>query len=152
MKIWVDADACPRAIREILFRAAERRDLGLVLVANRPLATPPSSRVTTLEVPKGFDEADHEIIRRLAAGDVVVTADIPLAAEVIAHGGTALDPRGELYTTENVRERLAIRDFMADLRSAGQTTGGPAALGQSERRAFANALDRLLTRELGPPP
>lgn len=149
MRIWVDADACPKAIKEILFRAADRRDLELVLVANHPLPTPPSSRITTLQVPHGFDEADDEIVRRLAAGDLVVTADIPLAAEVIAHGGAALDPRGELYTADNIRERLTIRDFMAELRGAGEITGGPAALGQAERRAFANQLDRLLTKVLG---
>jgi uncharacterized protein YaiI (UPF0178 family) len=151
MRIWVDADACPKAIKEILFRAAERRGVDVTLVANHPLPTPRSARVTALQVPKGFDEADHEIVRRLATGDLVVTADIPLAADVIEHGGVALNPRGELYTTENVRERLALRDVMEQLRASGELTGGPPALNKQDRQAFANQLDRLLTRALGAP-
>ena len=152
MKIWVDADACPREIKDILFRAAERRAVDLTLVANHAIPTPRNPRVTALQVPKGFDEADHEIVRRLDPGDLVITADIPLAADIIDHEGVALNPRGELYTPENIRERLAMRDMMEELRSTGEITGGPAPLAKSHRQAFANQLDRLLTRELGPIP
>lgn len=150
MKIWVDADACPVAIREILFRAAQRTGTALTLVANQPLPTPRSSLIDALQVPSGLDAADNEIVRRLAAGDLVVTADIPLAAEVVAQGAHALSPRGERYTAENIGDRLNMRDFMDTLRSSGVHTGGPAALGKADRQNFANQLDRLLTRLAGP--
>ena len=147
MKIWVDADACPKAVKEILYRAAERLGIVLTLVANQPLFPPRSPWIKTLQVPPGFDVADDEIVRRLAAGDLVVTADIPLAAEVIACGAHALNPRGELYSTENVRELLNMRDFMDTLRASGVHTGGPAALTQSDRQAFANRLDQFLAKQ-----
>jgi len=144
MQIWVDADACPGVIKEILFRAAQRVDVPLTLVANRPLKTPPSPRITSLVVPHGFDAADEEIVDQVAAGDLVVTADIPLAAKVIERGARALDPRGTFYDEENIQERLSLRNFMDELRSTGVETGGPPAFNQSDRRAFANQLDRFL--------
>ncbi|WP_017926850.1 YaiI/YqxD family protein [Thioalkalivibrio sp. HL-Eb18] len=147
MKIWVDADACPAVIKEILFRAANRTQVPLTLVANQPLRTPPSKWIDSIQVGAGFDVADNEIVRRLEAGDLVVTADIPLAAEAIAKGAQALNPRGELYTEGTIRERLSMRDFMDTLRSSGVDTGGPAAFSQADRQAFANQLDRLLTRQ-----
>ncbi|NMG75061.1 YaiI/YqxD family protein [Aromatoleum diolicum] len=146
MQIWVDADACPKAIKEILYRAAERLGIPLTLVANQPLFPPRSPWIKTLQVPAGFDVADNEIVRRLAEGDLVVTADIPLAAEVIACGGHALNPRGEFYSTENIRELLNLRDFMDTLRSTGVQTGGPSALSQNDRQVFANRLDQFLAR------
>lgn len=146
MKIWVDADACPVAIKEILFRAAERTRVQLTLVANQPIHIPPSRYIKSIQVASGFDVADNEIIKRLSAGDLVVTADIPLAAEVIEKGGTALNPRGELYSTENIRARLNMRDFMDTLRASGIHTGGPPALSQGERKSFASHLDKLLAR------
>lgn len=146
MKIWVDADACPVAIKEILFRAAERTATRLTLVANQPMRVPRSQYIKTVQVPPGFDVADNEIVKRLAAGDLVITADIPLAAEVIDKGGHALNPRGERYTKENVRARLNMRDFMDTLRASGIHTGGPPAISQSDRKAFANNLDRFLAR------
>ena len=149
MHIWVDADACPRVIKDILFRAARRTGLPLTLVANQPLQVPPAPNIRTVQVTAGFDVADRRIVRHLAAGDLVITADIPLAAEVIDAGALALNPRGELYTAENVRQRLNMRDFMDTLRASGVDTGGPPALGQAERQAFANQLDRLLARRAG---
>jgi uncharacterized protein len=146
VRIWVDADACPRVIKEILFRAAERTGIELTLVANAPLRVPPSRYIRTLQVERGFDAADTRIIGLISEGDLVVTADIPLAAAAIDKGAHALNPRGELYTPDNIRERLAVRNLMDELRSSGQLTGGPAALGNRERLAFANALDRLLAR------
>ncbi|WP_018945595.1 YaiI/YqxD family protein [Thioalkalivibrio sp. AKL17] len=146
MKIWVDADACPAVIKEILFRAAKRTGVAMTLVANQPVRTPPSKLIDAIRVGSGFDVADNEIVRRLEAGDLVITADIPLAAEVIEKGGEALNPRGELYTRDNIRERLSMRDFMDTLRSSGVDTGGPAALGPRDRQAFGNALDRWLAR------
>ncbi|HEX7061930.1 MAG TPA: YaiI/YqxD family protein [Woeseiaceae bacterium] len=146
MKIWVDADACPGVIKDILFRAANRTGTLLTLVANQPLYVPASPFIRTIRVASGFDIADNEIVRRVEAGDLVVTADIPLAAEVIEKGGHALNPRGELYTTENIRARLNMRDFLDTLRASGVNTGGPAALGQRDRQAFANSLDRFLAR------
>ena len=146
MKIWVDADACPKGIKEILFRAAERVRVPLTLVANRPLRIPRSPYIKTLQVPTGLDVADNRIVEQVQPDDLVVTADIPLAAAVIEKGGHALDPRGELYTENNVRERLAVRDFMDELRGAGVVTGGPAEFRQSDRKAFANELDRLLSK------
>ena len=148
MKIWVDADACPVVIKDILFRAAERTGVSLTLVANQALYTPPSRNITTVQVPQGFDVADNEIVKRLEAGDLVITGDIPLAAEVIEKGGLALSPRGELYSPEDIRGRLTMRDFMDTLRSSGiDTSGGPPPLNQSDRQSFANHLDTILTRD-----
>lgn len=145
MKIWIDADACPNTIKEILFRAASKRGVEVILVANQPLAKPASKYVRTIQVSAGFDEADDRIVAEAAPEDLVITADIPLAAQIIEKGASALNPRGELYTAENVRDRLATRDLMAELRDSGAAGGGPAALGPRERQAFANHLDRLLT-------
>jgi uncharacterized protein YaiI (UPF0178 family) len=144
MHIWVDADACPRVIREILFRAATRTATPLTLVANQMIATPPSPWIRALQVPMGFDVADAEIARRAAPGDLVITADIPLAAQVIDRGARVLDPRGEGMTEENIRERLSMRDFMQGLRDSGIETGGPAGFSAADSRAFAAALDRQL--------
>lgn len=146
MRIWVDADACPLVIKEILYRAAERRRLSMTLVANKPLRTPRSKFVRAIQVARGFDVADAEIIERIEAGDLVITADIPLAAAVIERGGHALNPRGEFYTPDNIRERLAMRDLLEKLRESGVQTGGPAALDQTDRKRFADALDRFLAR------
>ena len=144
MHIWVDADACPKVIKEILFRAAERTGISVTLVANQPLKVPPSPHIRSLVVPAGFDVADNEIVRRAAPGDLVITADLPLAAEVIEKGARALNTRGELYSPDTIRQKLTLRDFMDTLRSSGIQTGGPATLSQADRQAFANALDRLL--------
>ncbi|MBK8336851.1 MAG: YaiI/YqxD family protein [Sterolibacteriaceae bacterium] len=144
MQIWVDADACPAVIKEILFRAAQRTRRPLVLVANQLLRVPASPWIRALQVPKGFDVADNHIVAHVAAGDLVITADIPLAAAVIERGANALNPRGEFYSRENVRELLDLRNFMDTLRATGVDTGGPAAFGQADRQAFANRLDRLL--------
>lgn len=146
MKIWVDADACPSVIKDILFRAARRTGVELTLVANQPLRVPAGRNIKALRVAKGFDIADNEIVKRTESGDLVVTADIPLAAEVIAKGAHALNPRGELYTTETIGSRLNMRDFMDTLRASGIDTGGPPTLSQANRQAFANALDRLLSQ------
>jgi uncharacterized protein YaiI (UPF0178 family) len=144
MQIWVDADACPNVIKDILFRAAERVRIPLTLVANHFLRTPPSRLVRAIQVPAGFDVADHYIADQCQRGDLVITADIPLAAAVVDKGAHALNPRGEFYTEENIRERLNMRDFMEELRSTGQISGGPPAISQTDRRQFANELDRLL--------
>jgi len=149
MQIWVDADACPNVIKEILFRAAIRAHVSLTLVANQLLRTPPSPYIKALQVPSGFDVADSKIVQQLQSGDLVITADIPLAALVIEKGGHALNPRGEFYTIENIRERLAMRNFMDELRNTGVNTGGPAMLSLSDRQAFANQLDRFLTKTRG---
>ncbi len=146
MKIWVDADACPGVIKEIIFRAAERKTLLTTLVANHAMHTPPSKYISFLQVASGFDVADNEIVRRLEEGDLVITSDIPLAAEVIEKGGKALSPRGELFTTENIKPRLNIRDFLDTMRSSGVNTGGPPPLSQTDRREFANHLDKILAR------
>jgi uncharacterized protein YaiI (UPF0178 family) len=147
VKIWVDADACPVVVKEILFRAADRTGVELTLVANQALSTPSSANINTLQVPRGFDVADDEIVKRLSAGDLVITSDIPLAAEVIEKGGHALSPRGELHTTENIRARLNMRDFLDTMRSSGvEMGGGPAAFSQRDKQEFANNLDRFLTR------
>jgi uncharacterized protein YaiI (UPF0178 family) len=145
MQIWVDADACPGVIKEILFRAAQRVEVPLTLVANKQLRTPPSPLIGTMVVPNGFDAADERIVDLVEAGDLVITADIPLAAKVIEKQAWALDPRGTFYSEENIQERLTLRNFMDELRSTGVETGGPAAFGQADRRAFANQLDRFLT-------
>ena len=144
--IWVDADACPKVIKEILFRAADRVGMPLILVANQPLQVPGSRYIRTIQVGAGFDVADNHIVQQAEAGDLVITADIPLAAEAIAKGCLALNPRGELYTEDNIRQRLNMRDFMDTLRGSGVDTGGPASFSHSDRQAFANQLDRLLAR------
>jgi uncharacterized protein len=145
MQIWVDADACPKVIKDILFRAAERMQIPMILVANKLLWTPPSRFTRALRVPHGFDVADREIVEKVQAGDLVVTADIPLAAAVIGRGAHALDPRGVLYTKDNIPERLAVRNLMDQLRASGVETGGPAPWSQGDSHAFANQLDRLLS-------
>ena len=147
MRIWVDADACPAVARDILFRAADRTGVRVTLVANKPMRAPKSKNIDTLQVPRGFDVADDEIVKRLEAGDLVITSDIPLAAEVIEKGGCALSPRGELHTKENIGAKLNMRDFMDTMRSSGvEMGGGPSAYGQRDKQEFANNLDRLLTR------
>jgi hypothetical protein len=146
MRIWVDADACPYVIKEILFRAAERAQVVTTLVSNMALRTPESPLIKSIRVAKGFDGADRRIVQEMQPGDLVITADLPLAAEVVARGGNALDPRGELYSEANVGERLAMRDLMQALRSGGELIGGPAPFRQSDRQLFANQLDRFLTR------
>ncbi len=150
MQIWVDADACPKAVKEILFRAAERVGIPLTLIANQDIPIPPSRFIRALRVAPGFDRADNEIVRRLDPGDLVITADIPLAAEVIAKGGDALNPRGERYMPDNIRERLTMRDFMDTLRGSGIATGGPDPFGPRDRQSFANALDRWLAHRVNP--
>jgi uncharacterized protein len=150
MPIWVDADACPGVIREILIRAAERSHIAVVFVANKPLRMPPSQFIRAIQVPHGFDVADNHIVEQVQAGDLVVTADIPLASAAIERGAGALNPRGELYTKDNIRERLAVRDLLDTLRSTGVNTGGPAALSHADRRQFANQLDRWLGRYAEP--
>lgn len=150
MKIWVDADACPAVIRDILYKASTRTGVSITLVANQFIATPPSRKIDLLQVQRGFDVADNEILNRLTTGDLVITGDIPLAAEVIQKGGHALNPRGELYTSESIRVRLNMRDFMETLRASGIQTGGPAPLGPTERRAFASHLDTFLSRYWNP--
>ena len=147
MKIWVDADACPIVIKEILFRAATRTGIMTTLVANKMLYVPPSPNIRVMQVEKGFDVADNKIVELLEAGDLVITADIPLAAQVVAKGGTALNPRGEFYTAANIAERLAMRNLMEELRSTGMEVGGPATFNQSDRQAFAAELDRFLARQ-----
>lgn len=146
MKIWVDADACPGVIKETLFRAAERAQIQVTLVANHSMRVPPSRFINMLTVSSGFDVADDEIVKRLDVGDLVITADIPLADEVITKGGLALNPRGEMYSKENIKAKLNMRDFMDTMRASGVQTGGPSALSQSERQTFANQLDRLLAK------
>jgi uncharacterized protein len=144
--IWVDADACPAVIKDILYRTAERMQIPLTLVANQFLRTPPSAWIRAVQVPGGFDVADAEIVARVHPGDLVITADIPLAAAVIGKSAHALDPRGELYTPDTIRERLSMRNFMDELRGAGVETGGPAGFSHSDRQAFANQLDRFLAK------
>jgi uncharacterized protein YaiI (UPF0178 family) len=146
MQIWVDADACPAVIKEILYRVAERTRLQLTLVANQLMRVPPSRFIRALQVPAGADVADQEIVRRLAAGDLVITGDIPLAADVLDKGGYALNPRGEFYTRDNIAQMLTMRAFLDELRGSGVDTGGPAAFSQADRQNFANSLDRHLQR------
>ncbi len=146
MNIWVDADACPNVIKEVLFRAADRLQINVTLVANKLLRVPPSRFIKARQVPGGFDVADQEIVRSVSAGDLVITADIPLAADVLKKGAYALNPRGELYTQDNIAQHLTMRDFMDTLRSSGVDTGGPPAFSTADRQAFANQLDRHLTR------
>ncbi|WP_337009454.1 YaiI/YqxD family protein [Pantoea sp. AS142] len=147
MFIWVDADACPNVIKEVLYRAAVRTTTTVTFVANQFLRVPPSPYLRTLQVPAGFDVADNEIVRRVQPGDLVITADIPLAAEVIEKGAAALNPRGERYSPATIRERLTMRDFMDTLRSSGVQTGGPAAMSPRDRQQFANELDSWLTQQ-----
>jgi len=151
MQIWVDADACPKTIKDILFRVAERTKMATTLVANQYLPIPPSRYIKMLQVSSGFDVADNEIVKRLSAGDLVITGDIPLAYEVIGKGGHAINPRGELYTQETIKERLSMRDFMDTLRGSGIDTGGPSALNSRDIQAFANQLDRFLGKRSPPP-
>ena len=146
MHIWVDADACPGVIKDILFRASQRWQVPVTLVANQMLFTPPSPLVRSVQVPRGFDVADAHIVERAEPGDLVITGDIPLAAEVLEKGAMALNPRGERYFAETIRERLAVRDMMEELRASGVDTGGPASFSQADRKAFANQLDTLLAR------
>ena len=148
MKIWVDADACPGVIKEILFRAAQRTQVMTTLVANQSLRVPPSPYIRALQVPGGFDVADSRIVQEVQPGDLVITADIPLAAQVIDRQAHALNPRGELYTHENMRERLAMRNFMEELRGSGVEISGPSSFSQSDCQAFAAKLDRLLARHI----
>ena len=145
MRIWVDADACPGEIKELLFRAADRTQTKVTLVANQPLRTPRSEFVDSLLVSAGMNVADQRIVELVEPGDLVITADIPLANDIVTAGGQALNPRGELYTDANIGERLAVRDFMDELRGGGQVTGGPSAFTDKDRQAFANQLDRWLT-------
>jgi hypothetical protein len=144
IQIWVDADACPRVIKEILFRAADRASIPVTLVANQTIQVPRSPNIRSVQVASGFDVADNYIVQNAAPGDMVITADIPLAAEAIDKDCLALNPRGELYTRENIRQRLNMRDFMDTMRSSGIDTGGPPALSQADRMAFANQLDRFI--------
>ena len=144
--IWVDADACPKVIKEILFRASERTGITLTLVANQPLQTPPLKQVTAIQVGSGFDVADHYILQQMQMGDLVITGDIPLAAGVIDKGGLAINPRGQAYTANNIKQRLAMRNFMEELRNIGEVSGGPPPLSQTDRQRFANALDKFLTQ------
>jgi uncharacterized protein YaiI (UPF0178 family) len=147
MQIWVDADACPGVIKEILFRAAERTQTMTTLIANKLMRVPPSPYIKAFQVPAGFDVADNKIVQELQAGDLVITADIPLAAQVIAKGGHALNPRGEFYSVANINERLAMRNFMEELRGSGVDISGPSAFSQADRQAFAGELDRFLARQ-----
>jgi uncharacterized protein YaiI (UPF0178 family) len=148
MQIWVDADACPKAIKDILFRVAARTRIMTTLVANQYLQTPPSRHIKLIQVNSGFDVADNAIVKNLSAGDLVITADIPLAYEVICKGGHAINPRGERYSQDNIKERLSMRDFMDTLRGSGIDTGGPSALNSRDIQAFANQLDKFLAQQL----
>jgi uncharacterized protein YaiI (UPF0178 family) len=146
MHIWVDADACPNAIKDILFRVAQKRQLALTLVANQYLKVPPSPFINMVQVSAGFDVADNYIAQQVVAGDVVVTADIPLAADIVEKNAYGINPRGTLYTEQNIKQTLTMRNFMEEMRSTGQATGGPPPLDQRDRQAFANTLDRLLSQ------
>lgn len=146
MQIWVDADACPRGAKDVLFRCADRARVSVTLVANQYLSTPPSKYIKAIQVPAGFDVADNEIVARLEAGDLVITADIPLADEVISKGGAALNPRGTLYSKENIKDHLQRRDMMDELRGSGMISGGPDVYGNKEVQRFSNALDRYITK------
>ncbi|MES2538784.1 MAG: YaiI/YqxD family protein [Pseudomonadota bacterium] len=146
MQIWVDADACPNVIKEILFRVADRLEIPVILVANKLLRTPPSRFIRAVQVPTGFDVADQEIVRLLDTGDLVVTADIPLASAVLDKGGHALNPRGEFYTIDNIQQHLTMRSFMDELRAGGVETAGPAPFNQNDSHLFARQLDRHLTK------
>lgn len=151
MQIWVDADACPGVIKEILFRCAQRTGILTTLVANQLIRVPPSPHIRALQVEAGFDVADNRIAQEVQPGDLVITADIPLAAQVIERGGSALNPRGEFYSVDNIRERLAMRNFMMELRSSGVEIGGPSSLSSADRQTFAAALDRYLAKATSSP-
>lgn len=146
LKIWVDADACPTVIRDIIFRAAIRTGIETFLVANQTINTPAHAHIRSIQVPGGFDAADDEIVRRVSSGDVVITQDIPLAAEVLEKGAKAISPRGEVFSPNTIKAKLGMRDFMETLRASGVQTGGPKAMNQNDRKTFADALDRILTR------
>jgi hypothetical protein len=146
LRIWVDADACPVVIKEILFRAAQRTGILTTLVANKLLKVPPSPHIRALQVPSGFDVADNKIVLELEAGDLVITADIPLAAQVIAKGGYALNPRGEFYTPANIAERLTMRNLMEELRGSGVDISGPSTFNNADKQAFASELDKFISR------
>lgn len=146
MKIWVDADACPVVIKEVLFRAAQRTGVEITFVANQYIRTPAAANITSLQVEAGFDVADNEIVKRTEAGDLIITGDIPLADEVITKGGHALSSRGELFTKDNIKSRLNIRDFMETMRSSGIQSGGPTPMSQADRQQFANQLDKWLVQ------
>jgi uncharacterized protein YaiI (UPF0178 family) len=146
MKIWVDADACPNVIKDILFKAADKRKVQTILVANQFIRTPPSPFLSSVQVGAGFDVADNQIVKDMVAGDLVITADIPLAAEVVEKQGWALNPRGEFYTKENIKQRLSMRNFMEEMRSTGQVSGGPPPLNLKDRQAFANELDKFISQ------
>ena len=150
MKIWIDADACPVVIKEILFKAAVRTGIELTLVANQTISVPKSANITFVRVGSGFDVADNEIVKRLEKGDLVITGDIPLAAEVIEKGGHALNPRGDMYTENNIKARLTMRNFMDTLRSSGIDTGGPPTFNKADRKSFADQLDKFLNKEMKP--
>ena len=150
MQIWVDADACPKAVKDILFRVAERTGITITLVANQYLQTPPSRYIKFLQVKSGYDVADNEIVKKLSIGDLVITADIPLAYDVIVKGGHAINPRGERYTQDTIKERLNMRDFMDTLRGSGIDTGGPSALNSRDIQGFANQLDKFLAQHKKP--
>jgi len=145
-KLWIDGDACPVVIKEILFRAADKREVETILVANQYVRTPPSKYIRSMQVATGFDAADDEIVELLEAGDLVITSDIPLAADVLAKGGHALSPRGSMHTKENIKQRLNMRDFNESLRASGINSRGPEAMTQSDRQQFANQLDRFITK------
>ena len=151
MRIWVDADACPGPIKQTLFRAAQRTGIELTLLANHGMQVPAAPNINFLQVEKGFDVADDAIVQRAEPGDLVITADIPLAAEVVEKGALALNPRGERYTRDNIRSRLNIRDFMSTLRDSGVQTGGAPPLSQADRQQFANQLDTLLAKHAARP-
>ena len=146
MTIWVDADACPKPIKAILFRAAERTGVPLCLIANQPMQTPPFKNIAAIQVGQGFDVADDEIVRRVQQDDLVITSDIPLADELITKGAQVLSPRGEMFSASNIKAKLNMRDFMDTMRGSGIHTGGPAQMSETDKRGFANALDRYLTR------
>ena len=146
MKIWVDADACPNVVKDILFKAADKRKIHTILVANQYIRTPPSPFLSSVQVGAGFDVADNHIVKEMEKGDLVITADIPLAAEVVEKQGWALNPRGEFYTKENIKQRLAMRNFMEEMRSTGQVSGGPPPLNLKDRQAFANELDKFISQ------
>ena len=148
MKIWVDADACPGVIKDILFRASMRTGVRLTLIANQRINIPQSPHIKMIQVSAGFDVADNEIVKRMAPGDLVITSDIPLAAEALEKQGFVLSPRGERFTRENIGARLTMRDFLDSMRSSGVDTGGPAAFSQSDRKAFADQLDKLLSKNI----
>lgn len=149
LTIWIDADACPRPVKELVFRASARLNIRVTLVADRPLGHPPSPLISSLVVPKGMDSADNRIVEEVQEGDLVITADLPLAAEAVEKGTTALNPRGELYTEENVRERLSMRDFLMSLRETGENLGGPPPYSKKDKAHFAAALEKFLARRLG---